>query len=474
MNTNTYNKFARLMQACLLLLLLTSCEGNSRGEIRVPQVGEEVFILPGVKVDQTNIFFDDFSDGVAFDDWNIGAGAWGNGNGGVIPENVFYTDAGHLLLRGHGQYYTRGEVRGLGSLKDGRNTGAALISKFATGPGHYEVKMKPLPRQGACTAFWTYMNRLVDGQAERDNHEIDIELPGGNRRGVISFKNILNTNYVTESLMISSDISVFEATAGKTAYLNDNQFHTFAFDWYTDPEMVVYSLDGYVTAVHDSFVPKVSGRLWLGNWFPNNAGFVGLSNFETDYMVVDWVQYLPFLNQPYEEYEAMIELGVANASQYPRQPIVMPKVNLIANGDFEYFTTHGTQENYGWTFASVNQIDSEENCYLENHPTEEHGVVAVLKNGGFLHTIIDSVYEQQEFTLTFQAKCSGTGQMTVKYQDATGTSLDKISIAISGDQWQNYSLDFTAPTDCNSLQILATMLQANQTLQIDNVELTRR
>ena len=77
------------------------------------------------------------------------------------------------------------------TLKDGRNTGSVIISRFLTGPGHYEVKMKPLPRLGACTALWTYTNRVSSIYDENDNHEIDIELPGGKTNNAISFKNVL-------------------------------------------------------------------------------------------------------------------------------------------------------------------------------------------------------------------------------------------------------------------------------------------
>ena len=61
--------------------------------------------------------------------------------------------------------------------------------------------MKVLPRQGACTAFWTFAYNLDT----LENHEIDIELPGGNRSGTVTFENVLNTNYITEQMNISFD-----------------------------------------------------------------------------------------------------------------------------------------------------------------------------------------------------------------------------------------------------------------------------
>lgn len=116
----------------------------------------------------------------------------------------FCSDDGVLVLTGNGGYYTDGDVRGVGDIKDGRYTGAALISKFLVSAGRYEIKMKVLPRQGACTAFWIYSNDIEIGA----NHEIDIELPGGNRSGVVSFENVLNTNYITEQYNQSQDVKV--------------------------------------------------------------------------------------------------------------------------------------------------------------------------------------------------------------------------------------------------------------------------
>ena len=98
-----------------------------------------------------------------------------------------------LVFSGNGGYYTSADVQGVGARKDGSLTGGALISKFVTGPGRYQVKMKVLPRLGACSAFWTYCDDTKGG-----NHEIDIELPGGkDHSSVISFENVLNTNYIT-------------------------------------------------------------------------------------------------------------------------------------------------------------------------------------------------------------------------------------------------------------------------------------
>lgn len=333
-----------------------------------PTVGKEVQVLSGVQLDYDNAFFDGFDNGVEYNNWYIGDQAWGaGGNGGVIPENVGYTDDGVLVLSGNGDYYLRGEVSGVGVRKDGSLTGASLISKFKTGAGRYEIKMKVLPRLGACSAFWTYgFDHDTNG-----NHEIDIELPGGKSTGVIGFDNVLNTNYVTESDNISQDPELSDVM-GTDFVLNDGQWHTFGFDWYTlEPDeydgdlneyesslkgedtkreeshgKVVYYIDGVVTAVSDLCVPYYECRLWLGVWFPNTTGFVGDANFENDYMYVDYVSYVPFKEQPIVEFDPSVN-GYAAAHEYPTKPTATESVNMIANGTFEHIKDG--LERTGWT-----------------------------------------------------------------------------------------------------------------------------
>ena len=74
-------------------------------------LGDKIETLASVKLDEENAVFDDFTNGVDYERWQIGAGAWGYGNGGVVPENVFYTEDGHLILRGNGLYYAKNEVK---------------------------------------------------------------------------------------------------------------------------------------------------------------------------------------------------------------------------------------------------------------------------------------------------------------------------------------------------------------------------
>ena len=120
----------------IFTLSLVSC-GNNQTESITP--GDDLKLIENVKFDYDNAFFDDFSNGVKKENWYIADQAWGGSNGGVVPENVSYTDDGVLLLRGNGGYYQQNEIKGVGDVKDGRYTGAALISNFLVGPGRFSL-----------------------------------------------------------------------------------------------------------------------------------------------------------------------------------------------------------------------------------------------------------------------------------------------------------------------------------------------
>lgn len=471
-------KILNVLFICSLNLFIVGCQNTDSSSSNDENIlaGNQLSLLPNVQFDNSKLFFDDFTNGVDYDNWIIGNGAWGSGNGGVIPENVFYTDDGILLLRGNGSYYAKGEVKGVGTLKDGRNTGAALISKFVTGPGRYEIKMKPLGRLGACTAFWTYNNQTNEG-SENDNHEIDIELPGGKSDGIISFKNVLNTNYITETFATSQDVN-YSSLVEEETYFNDGEFHVFGFDWYTNPEMIVYHCDGIVTAVSDVFIPNLQSRLWLGVWFPNNAGFVGESLFETDYMEVDWVKYLPFdETQTYVESDPGISVSSALSNQYPSSPSTYPEINLVSNGDFEYLSDHDSN-GYGWNFSRLNTETQEINqvCYPTSNGGYQDSYGVTIKDGGYLYTNIDSVYEGYEYTLSFKAKSTGSDSNVVLnfLNSYSSRAIEYETIGIEGDEWKTYEISVTAPYDSYSIRLEFYNKQSQSTMQIDNVELIRK
>ncbi len=497
-----------LKKTAIFLVLILSCSlllvGCNSEPTAIVQGGDVAFV-EGVQLDYDNMFFDDFTDGISYDNWYIGNQAWGAAeNGGVIPQNVNYTDQGVLVFNGNGDYYTDGEVRGVGARKDGSLTGGALISKFVTGPGRYEIKMKVLPRLGACSAFWVYaFDETNDG-----NHEIDIELPGGKENSQqISFTNLLNTNYVTVNLNESQDVNVSQVTGSEEVIaLNDGEWHTFGFDWYTNPKMVVYYVDGKVTAVStvEEFVPYLQTRLWLGVWFPNNEGFVGSAKFESDLMQVDYVKYVPFLDQPVQPFQPSIsDSQVATRDQYPTTPISVSQVNKVSNGNFEYVSNHQA-EGYGWVYGKRNLNGKERTAIkeeltktlTEQNPTLSSEDLKILINQtfdqvtkqiintdqplcvitrgvgmdatcgvqvdgiGVLKQTIDAVY--QGFRLNLQLQAMGKGTVTVKFQKHGGNDISTEEISIDCNNWQQFSKQLVAPAGTVQIEIRITSVYGGQ------------
>ena len=451
----------------LISLFLISCSTGATSEIKI-EVKEDVNILEGIKLDYDNAIFDDFSNGVNSSYWDIANHAWGNGNGGCVPENVHYTDDGILFLQGNGKYYSDGDIKGVGDVKDGRYTGAALISKFSAKPGRYEVKMKPLPRQGACTAFWTFAYQFTD-ELENKNHEIDIELPGGSQTGIPTFENILNTNYQTETKKQSQDTplkNIFD----ENVYLNDGSFHTFGFDWYTDPELIVYYVDNKICAISDSFVPNLESKLWLGVWFPVSTTFVGTANFEKDIMEVDYVKYIPFLDQPYTPFTPSIS-EVATLDKFPNQSESLLVSNLISNGTFEYY--NGDKENKGWTFSKY--IDENQNTDLISNISTNEGFedskCGFIKDGGIIQQDIDSVYSSFKYNFSFEGK--GKGNVTLSYLG--NSTIDKISqdiFSINNTSFEHFEKQITIPEGTKSIRILIDT-ENGSSFYIDNISMIK-
>jgi len=267
---------------------------------------------PDFGLDLENVFFEDFSQGIDINKFELAHTKWGTTNNGVIAQNVNYTEDGIVILQANGDYYS-GPLTGYNSTS-GKRTGAALVSNEAFGPGRFEVKMKAMPRFGATSAFWTfYYNHTLSL-----NQEIDIELNVNN-----DFRTMWTTNWTT--------LNQKDHRSHQTDVVhNDGEWHVYKFEWRTDPARIDYYVDDIhlYTSYHN--IPTYAGRLWVGHWFPDT--WAGVPDFETDYMYVDWIRYTPYLNQPYTPTEG----GRSNFPQfYPTEPIQMPLNNLISNPGFE-------------------------------------------------------------------------------------------------------------------------------------------
>ncbi len=256
------------------------------------------------------VFFDDF-DGVAIDDerWRVSYRNWGGQlpdgtsyNGGVHPDNVEFPGDGTLVLRVHGDRYEglpRGENRD-GSLRpDGKRVGAAIATASYYASGRYEVRMKVAPVDGVCSAIWSfYYAELHPGDLGYPagdkgvhiiNHEIDIELPGrpGPPRLGISRAWALMNTWIGEGGG-ESTIGYIDLGAPQ----DDGEWHTYRFDWHTDPAGVDFYVDDALVHRTEATVPTRAGRFTIGAWFPN--GWAGEPDFDRSALIVDWVRITPF------------------------------------------------------------------------------------------------------------------------------------------------------------------------------------
>lgn len=368
-----------------------------------------------VQIAADGSFFDDFNNGIDQGLWSIVKQAWGGNNNGVIPENVNYTSDGILVLTANGDYYV-GDVNN----GNGKRSGGCLITNHIVGPGSYEVRMKVLPRLGTCTAMWTYFN---DGAR---NHEIDIELPGNTD----TFKFSLFTNWLTEYNNDSnSTIPDF--------YHNDGEWHTYRFDWHTNPQRIDYYIDGVKSFTSYQKIPTVATYFWLGVWFPQN--WCGDPAFETAYMLVDWVKYTAY-NEPSEKSTQTFN---NKANVYPTSPIKLPTNNYVAGGSFEYTSPAWT------TSAGASRVSG------------NGGNVLQLNNSSATASqIISSVNAGGLYAVTASGKASSAGSKAVLKIEYLGinrsTVLGSTTMDFTSQSLTKKTRNITLPNGTYYLRITCT------------------
>lgn len=424
--------------------------------------------------------YDDFNS-LNSNNWYVASKGWGLGNNGVRSDFVRLTDDpnGVVSLKGNGNFATEKDRNG-NTLS---RVGSALISKFKAKPGHYEIKMKVHPRTGACSAFWTYAYKGLEN-GDHINSEIDIELPGGSKSGSITFQKALNTNWIKETASDSIEYAIQDVDPnGETVAYNDGKWHTFGFDWYTDPSVIIYYADGKITNVSNVFVCDLEGRLWLGCWFPQ--ALVGNALFETDYMFVDYVSYTPFKNQPFTEYEAGHELGSDKA--FNTQPIALKDINKVSQGSFEFFKecdeTGDDIVNYvsktsGWELKKP--LGHKEEPIL-NFSRIEKGIgtgnddlyAAKISNKGIIRQNIDSVYDNYKFNFSFDAKTTTQGKAVATFfsgTSGTGKALKTEEVLINSKEFKNYTKTIQAPKGTQSLKLQFESEDQSEVI-VDNIKL---
>lgn len=455
--------FCPLMAAGLCLTSAASC-GND-----TPTDSSEQDTYPALDTD--NEVFDDFFN-IDYNTWGIMNSRWGGSyHGGVIKENVGYTKEGYLVITANGDYYN-------GPVKDvegrvGKRTGGAIVTHQAFGPGEFSVRMKALPRFGATTAFWTFWNdgHTLNEHGKVYNSEIDFEL------NVDTMDTTMCTNWT------GVEPGNFDNQKIKSSfYHNDGNWHEYTFKWMTNPKRIDYFVDGVKIASSSSSVPVYAAQANIGVWF---ASFAGTPDFETDYCLVDWFKYVPYLDQPYEP--TPNKDAPPSDEGYPKEPMVLPeKVNLVGNCSFEYPISESQPLNAWYLYPGDEAEVRTLNDVMVENAGRNNTTGAVLQSNDRINQTFSHIYPEYEFDLSAYVKHSASqrGKITIQYFEETENYLGCEDIIIDSDQanfkdneFYEISKKITIPKECKGktvkrikLRFSADAQEGNQII-IDDVKM---
>lgn len=389
-------------------------------------------------------FYDDFIGGINPALWYIGKTQWGGVgiNGGVIPDNVSYTNDGILILTANGDYY-EGPIRGLDSnglrKGNGKRTGATIITNRPLGPGSYEVRMKVVPRLGTCTAIWTYYS---DGVR---NHEIDIEIPGNKT----TFNKSLFSNWIADG----DGRSVSKVPASPN---NDGEWHTYRFDWHTNPKRVDYYVDGVMQFSDNTKVPTVKGFFWIGVWFPKE--WCGNPDFDTAFMLVDWVKYSPYNETGWEENNRPFTQQ-APLSDYPIAPAKLPLINYISNGGFEF-------NSQAFVISDAASAAIKPDVGILN----TYG--AKINGSGTMSQIISAINENMQYSISGNAFIQGGGTAIIKIECLDLQDIPIVNGSFLLNFTESYfiskSMKFTAVPNTGKIKV-SLIVSGSGTAYFDNL-----
>lgn len=391
----------------------------------------DVELLPGESINEMAVLYDDFSSSSLDANWVVSHRKWGGyDNKGVSADNVFLDrENKKLVIRALGnQHVENSTVNGIG----GPVSAGAVVLKEAARPGRYEVKMKAAYRVGVCNAMWTYTE---DGQG--NNHEIDIEFPFKTNRGNNAFNEVIFTNYIGESN--------FQQTHSKlNYYLNDGEYHTYAFDWYysSSHKVIRYYIDSHLLATHtlSAKLPYLPSRLWLGCWVPNNPGFVGLPDFDQCFMEIDYFKYSPFKNQ--EDVTKGNAGGCGNTSNaYHIINQGFEKYDWMSNGSFNAINKNQSITDRGYEVTGNTLLNNS----FDHEGRAGSGGLKMGTNSSITNKI-DSTYPG--FTYKLSTYYKGSGRAYMLFYNETNDMFKALTLVLPNkDSWGPINYNFEVPND---------------------------
>ncbi len=245
-------------------------------------------------------FFDEFN-ALALDPgkWYMMTKQWGDGNNGLVMENITMSIL-HLQLGVHGDQYS-GNTPGCrksgmryprtepsGQPVSGKRCGAGVATKFYFASGRYEWRAKVLQQPGTWFAAGTYQYVETDTES-----------------GTVATTDDVNIQVMYEKGAFSALLSCYAGTGVTTQKVSlpsvtakPDEFHTYRFDWHTqDPagganaRRVDFYVDDALLYTMTTTIPTKAGRFMMATLCPVEAG---PAPFNEGHVLVDWARVTPF------------------------------------------------------------------------------------------------------------------------------------------------------------------------------------
>lgn len=418
-----------LVIACFSVVFSKNSNASVNAANNVQTDMSSVALLSNESIDESKIIYDDFSSITLNQNWVVSHRKWGfNDNKGVSSKNVYLDTANDkVIIKALGnQHVSTPTVDGIG----GPISGGAIVLKEAARPGRYETRFKAAYKVGVCNAFWTYTE---DGSG--NNHEIDIEFPVKDANGNNSFDEVIFTNYIGES-------NYQQTHSTLDYYLNDDEYHTYAFDWYysANHKEIRYYIDSHLLATHTitSKLPFKASRLWLGCWLPNNEGFVGLPNFDECFMEIDYFKYSPFANQLSESQGSAPGCGETSLN-YNILDNPVERYDWLSNGSFNSINSANTMQARGYQITgSINLYNS-----FDHEGNGNSGGLKMGSNSSITYHV-DSTY--RNFKYIFSTYYKGAGTITFSFYNKSNSHIKTLSLVLPyKDSWSKISYSLEVP-----------------------------
>ena len=418
---------------------------------------------PVIEEDPTKIeaptdatILEEFTGGIYSDGtFQISSFKWGGStlNKGTLPNNVGYTEDGTLILSTKGNYYPNANES---------NSGAAIVSTEAYGPGRYEMAAKVPARHGMMTSIWSFYY-----ESASINHEIDIEFPPYEDMGY----DYISTN--TWTGLSKYTINHLEMDEKNIDPHNDGKWHVYAYEWSVKDNYVKFYIDDQLVNTITTNIPQYEMQVWIGSWM--NKDYVP---YEQSDMLIDWFAYTSF-NETAEDgvleaKDEYLNKKFANPMQYPTEPTTLDEINYdwMSNGNFEGSADAwmvSENSNSHTEIIPVDYLDSNRVLRVVNQSNVMQTLPYMYENSNHLYTLngqtaIEKLADGDTVTVSLYARSYKDDEMNTLIFEKEFTSVS---------DYEAFTLSFTMPENSQILDIVISSTGDNTLAYFDDLYLTR-